>query len=127
MVLRIETMSFSKRLLIAPSLLLLYGCGMGPDPGAPRAPLPSEIKTQASKPSAGMPGPRSLSEVRKELDAKKAKKAADESAAKGDQAGATTPVSDTPATVAPEAGKASDSKPTPPAKDTAPKTAPPKT
>jgi hypothetical protein len=73
-------MSLTKRVLLFSSALMFFsGCDAEPDPGAPRAPLPSEIQG-TPQPSGGMPKPRSLPEIRKELEAKKAKEAADKAA-----------------------------------------------
>jgi len=78
------------------SLLLLGGCETEPPPGAPRAPLPSEIKATPNVAAPTVFQPKSMIEVRKELEAKKAKQAADEAAAKQSGAGASgTPDSDT--------------------------------
>lgn len=57
---------------LVPSLLVLAGCQLEPDSGAPRAPLPSEVKPLA-KNSGPMPPPKSLQEIRKELAAKNIK------------------------------------------------------
>jgi hypothetical protein len=70
------------------SLLLLCGCEMEPPPGAPRAPLPSEIKATPNVQAPTKFQPKSMLEVRKELAAKKAKQEAEEAAAKQSGAGA---------------------------------------
>jgi hypothetical protein len=84
-------MSLTKRALVLFSVLILSGCETRPDPDAPRAPLPSEIKASsqpAAQSSNGMPSPKSLPEILKERAEKKAKHEAAEAAAKAAQDGA---------------------------------------
>ena len=59
------------RLLAVSGLLLLTGCDAEPDPDAPRAPLPSEIKPQPPGPATA---PKSLQEALKEFRARRPRK-----------------------------------------------------
>jgi hypothetical protein len=80
---RVTVMSHTKAALVS-SVFLLAGCESPPDQGAPRAPLPSEVKPYAGPPAAltpeGQPRPANIAELRKANQAKNA------NAASGDPA-----------------------------------------
>jgi len=100
-------MSFCKRVLLLAPAVIFCGCETPPDSGAPRAPLPSEIKNLPQ--SSGTPQPKSIAGIRQKLEAKKA---ADEAARKAAQeGGAPTPTATTGGAPAAEAAKATESKP----------------
>ena len=108
-------MSRTTRSALVSSLFLLGGCGeTEPPPGAPRAPLPSEIKATPNVAAPTGFQPKSMLEVRKELAAKKAKQEADEAAAKRSGVGASgTPDSATTKSADPKTttGKADETAP----------------
>ncbi len=66
-------MRFAKCAILLTLLVLACACDEQPDPGVPRVPLPSEVKAQPASKSSGTFGPRALGEVRKEMEAKRAK------------------------------------------------------
>ncbi|MGP0069445.1 MAG: hypothetical protein ACLQGP_38345 [Isosphaeraceae bacterium] len=116
-----------RALLLSTALVVLPACDAEPGPGAPRAPLPSEIKGPP-QPAGPMPTPRSLPEIRKELAAKKAKEEADKAAAESKASkppgAAETPKPADAAATPPKEKAAETPKPADPAatpsKDTAP-------
>src|SRR5262249_10521444 len=76
------------------SALMLCGCETEPDPGAPRAPLPSEVKARPHDFGAEV-APKSVPEILKELAEKKAKQKSAETAPTA-TTGPTAPGSGTP-------------------------------
>jgi hypothetical protein len=95
---------------------ILVGCDAEPPEGAPRAPLPSEIKPYVGP--AVDTKPRSVGEIWKEFEAKKAKeKAAEDAAASKDAppgpAAAESPATPDPKSAEPKSDAPKDASPPP--------------
>lgn len=88
---RIMTVTRTRYAALVSSLVLLIGCEQSPPAGAPRAPLPGEIKPNPNPTAPAGFQPKSMIEARKEREAKKAKEAADEAAKSGGEAPKTAP------------------------------------